>query len=365
VATEILLMKTAALGDVLRTTSILPGLVAKLAQPRITWLTARGARDLVAGHRLVDEVVTVDPDSVESVEAAGRALAEKRWAWVISLDDEEALCALASRLPCERLSGAYLDPTGARRYTSDVAPWFDMGLLSKLGKQEADRLKVVNRRSHPEIFASMLGLAIGRPELALDARAESFGREFARRHGLGEAGPVVGLNTGAGGRWPSKELTVDRTVELVARLATELGERAVFVLFGGLAEEARNAAILRGLGRLAPRPRCVDAGTRNSLLEFAALVSLCDLLVASDSLALHVAIARGTHVVCFFAPTSAAEIELYDLGEKVVSTAPDACSYRPDVDTATLTPERLAEAALRVLSRARPKGRRTSDPTVG
>jgi heptosyltransferase-2 len=52
-------------------------------------------------------------------------------------------------------------------------------------------------------------------------------------------------------------------------------------------------------------------------------------------------------VVAFFAPTSAAEIELYGRGEKVQSTAPDACSYRPDADNATLTVERLAPAVLR------------------
>ena len=75
----------------------------------------------------------------------------------------------------------------------------------------------------------------------------------------------------------------------------------------------------------------------------------CDLVITSDSLCLHVAVARRTPVVAFFAPTSAAEIELYGLGQKVVSTASDACSYRPDADNSTITPERLATAAARVL----------------
>jgi heptosyltransferase-2 len=103
--------------------------------------------------------------------------------------------------------------------------------------------------------------------------------------------------------------------------------------------------------------RLVDGGTSNSLRAFAALVRACDLVVTSDSLALHVALAQGVRLVAFFAPTSAAEIELYGLGEKVVSTAPDACSYRREVDTSTLTVERLAAAALRQLA-DRPEGRR-------
>ena len=55
-------------------------------------------------------------------------------------------------------------------------------------------------------------------------------------------------------------------------------------------------------------------------------------------------------MVAFFAPTSAAEIELYGRGRQVASTAPDACSYRPDADTSTLTVERLAEAVMQVLA---------------
>ena len=54
--------------------------------------------------------------------------------------------------------------------------------------------------------------------------------------------------------------------------------------------------------------------------------------------------------MAFFAPTSAAEIELYGLGEKVASTAPDYCSYRADADNASITAERLCAAVLRVLT---------------
>jgi heptosyltransferase-2 len=163
---------------------------------------------------------------------------------------------------------------------------------------------------------------------------------------------VVGLNTGAGGRWTSKQLSPERTLELARAVAEGLAARGArrptFHVLGGPPERERNDALLRGLA--ADGLAAVDAGTDNPLLDFAAKVELCDVLVTSDSLALHVAVARRVRVVCFFAPTSAAEIELYGRGEKVASTAPDACSYRPDADTATLTVERLAPAVLRQLA---------------
>jgi heptosyltransferase-2 len=346
---EILILKTGALGDVLRTTSILPGIAERHAGARVTWLTAPGAVDLIRLHPRIARVATIDAGSRADCERARAELTAESWQWVISLDDEEPLCRLASSLRTERLSGAYLAADGRRVYTPDSAPWFDMGLLSIHGKAAADRMKVENRRSHAEILASMLGLPMGKPALALAPEHRAFAERFAARHRLRECGAVIGLNTGAGGRWVSKALPVERTVALALELDRRLAARATFVLFGGAEERERNDRIARGLDG---RVRLADAGTDNALLDFAALVGCCDLLITSDSLAMHVGLALDVRTVAFFAPTSAAEIEMYGLGEKVASTAADACSYRRDADTSTLTVERLAEAALRQLALA-------------
>ena len=349
---SVLVIKTAALGDVLRTTALLPGLQALHPGLRVTWVTAPPARELVEGHPAVARTVTVDAKDAASLQQMREELEQGDWDWILSLDDEEPLVALATGLETRRFSGARLTADGRREYTPDVAPWFDMGLLSVHGKQAADRLKVENRRSHAQIFTSMLGLPMGRPELRLEPARLAAASLRLDELGVGGARPLIGLNTGAGGRWPSKELSEANTVELVARLLESLGAQAAFLVLGGQAEESRNARILTELGGLQPQPRFADGGSRNSITEFAALVSSCDLLVASDSLAMHLAIARQVPVVAFFAPTSAAEIELFGRGEKVLSTAPDYCSYRPDADRSSLTAERLAEAVLRVLRAA-------------
>lgn len=338
---EVLILKTGALGDVVRTTALLPGLHRRHPDARVSWLTAPGAVDLVRLHPQVAQVIAF------AARADAAAVTARRWDWVISLDDEQVLCELASSLSTARLSGAHLDDAGARVYTRDVAPWFDMGLLSVLGKARADELKVKNERSHPEILCSMLGLEFGKPRLEFEPRHAEFAQHFAQRTQLRARGPVIGVNTGAGGRWRSKMLSIERTIELVAQLDAALEGVVTFVLFGGADERERNARIAAELSK---RVRLVDAGVDNALLEYAALVDLCDLMITSDSLGLHVALARNVRTVVFFAPTSAAEIELFGLGEKVVSTAPDYCSYKPDADTSTLTPERIAAAVLRQLA---------------
>jgi heptosyltransferase-2 len=343
----VLILKTAALGDVLRTTSILPGLAARAKaegrELRVTWLTAKGAEDLLLGHGLVDEVLTVELGDPASVAAILKRLNATRWSRVLSFDDEAPLCAIATAVGRDRISGAYLDGDGDIAYTQDVAPWFDMGLISVFGKQEADRLKVANQKSHPAIFAEMIGVEPGEPGLelpkgALD-RAQSIFSSLA--------GPLIGLNTGAGGRWTSKSLAEERVVEVAQAIdahwhATH-NARPTFVLLGGPEERERHGRLLTGLG---DRVTVFDAKTDNSLQDFAALIDGLDLLITSDSLAMHIAIARRRQVMAFFAPTSAAEIDLFGRGSKVQSTASDYCSYQPGADRSTLTTERLVQAAL-------------------
>ncbi|MCR9245854.1 MAG: glycosyltransferase family 9 protein [bacterium] len=346
----LLVIKTGALGDVLRTTSILPGLAARFDDLEVCWVTAAAAKPLVERHRLVDRVVTCDPKDPESIAAVRAGLADTRWDWLLSLDDEEPLCALAAGLAAEKLSGATLDQDGQRIYTDDVEPWFGMGLLARAGKATADARKISNQRTHPEIFATMFGIEPGRPELPLPDAAGAAARAFAQQNGLGDGRLLVGLNTGAGGRWTSKGLPTDRVVAYADALAKASGQPIDFLILGGPNERERNGEIASGIKGLGDHARAVDPGTDNDIPTFSAILGLCDLLLTSDSLALHLGVALDVPIVAFFAPTSAAEIELYGLGEKVVSTATDYCTYRPDADNTTITVERLVAATERVLA---------------
>ena len=355
------MIKTGALGDVVRTTSILPGIHERYEEAVVTWLTAPGAVDLVRTHPLIRRIETVDVRSGPSVETALERLKPTRWSRVLSLDDDPPLARLAASVPSRRLSGVYERADGSIAYTPDTAPWNDMGLLSVYGKAAADRLKLENELSHPRILADMLGLRMDEPKLHLPVESVAFAEAFAERHGLRERGLVIGLNPGAGGRWESKRLPVDRSIGLLSAIDRALRGRVTFLVLGGPDEEAQNAGILVGLAREPSRPRALDAGSRNTLLEFGALLTRCDLVVSSDSLALQLCIALGVRAVGFFAPTSAAEIELYGRGEKVASTSPDYCSYRREADTATITTERLLEAVLRQVNELEREGRAWGD----
>lgn len=56
------------------------------------------------------------------------------------------------------------------------------------------------------------------------------------------------------------------------------------------------------------------------------------MVVTGDTLAMHIALATERRVVVLFGPTSAAEIELYDLGEKVVPDMECLVCYKQTCD---------------------------------
>lgn len=349
---RLLLIKTGALGDVLRTTSLLPGLAERHAGLEVTWVTAAGAAPLLERHPLVHRIVEVQPSSGTELERLAEELGGQPFERVLSLDDEEPLCRLGSAVAARAgaaLTGACLDEEGRPTYTSDAACWFGMGLLCREGLAEADRRKLANRRTHAELLAEVAGVRPDRPRLELTAEEQASGRDLAARltSAFG-SGPLVGLNTGAGGRWTTKAMRTEEVVRLVAELAAGDGAPR-FLLLGGPEERARNAELAQSIRTQVPEARAAEAPLDLTLRGFAALVGALDLLVTSDSLALHMGVAQARRVVAFFAPTSPHEIDLFGRGEKVVSTAADAGSYRRDADNASLTGARVAAAVRRQL----------------
>jgi heptosyltransferase-2 len=139
--------------------------------------------------------------------------------------------------------------------------------------------------------------------------------------GLKKGDRVVGLNTGAGDVFVNKAWTLEGYLQLIEKLKPESKIR--LLLLGGPKEKQRNQEIL---GKT--EGAVIDAGCDNTLGQFAALVNLCDLVVAGDTIALHLAIGLKKKILALFGPTCAQEIELYGRGEKINSPLSCAPCYR-------------------------------------
>ena len=59
---------------------------------------------------------------------------------------------------CSEIFGAYADLSKRLRYTDNSKCWLDLSLISSHGRQEADRLKLLNPQTYQELIFSGLGL---------------------------------------------------------------------------------------------------------------------------------------------------------------------------------------------------------------
>jgi heptosyltransferase-2 len=134
------------------------------------------------------------------------------------------------------------------------------------------------------------------PALSLNGNQARWAETFLSDNGL-EGKVLIGINPGAtygqAKCWPP-----ERFAELGRKLKEDHG--AFILIFGSSRhqEKSLNADIARGIGG-----HCLDLSGETSLLQLAALLRSCRLLVTNDTGTMHVAAAVGTRVVAIFGPT--------------------------------------------------------------
>jgi heptosyltransferase-2 len=140
---------------------------------------------------------------------------------------------------------------------------------------------------------------------------------------------------------------VENCAAFIRRLAERPEHRATIVLLGAPDERERNREIA-ALSRSHP----LNATGETTIPQLCGLVSLCDAVVATDTLAMHVGIALRKPVVALFGPTCPQEVDLYDRGIKLTPTADCAPCYRATCDDLRCMAEHSAEAVLKALATA-------------
>ena len=286
---KILIIKLGAIGDVLRTTSILAGLRGKYPSAEIDWIALASGKEMLINNPYISRLfLWEEKGQLESYDL------------VISFEDDLSACQLATKLNAKKLIGAFVKDN---KITYTPSAWFDMSAISKYGLDKANELKAKNKKTYQQHMADLLGVKVGSYVFSLTPEEVKYGQDYVGNLGTGK---VVGINTGAGKRWQLKALSREKTIELVKKLKKELGVNCL--ILGGEDEKERNEIICKESGAL-------NSGI-HSLRNFASIINQCQLVLSSDSLAMHFAIALKKKLVVFFGPTSPTEIELYGLGQK-------------------------------------------------
>src|ERR1700722_5884785 len=297
IRSRILIVNLDAVGDVLRTTSILPPLKAKYPGAEITWITRAAAAPLLSNNPLVDRVLTVEEDYLSY-------LKNESFSVGICLDADPQSATIHSVAQCDVRLGFVADAAGRVKPANDAArEWWLMGVNDNLKKQ--------NRKTHQQLMYEICGLPLPTfpPILRLTEDHESFVRNLRQQSPLRNANRILGVKTVGGGRWQMKKWTPEGYVDCIKLITAQHPEVGILLL-GGPKEEDLNKRILEAVDG-----NVVDGGCHNSLLQFAALVRAVDVLLTSDSLAMHIGVALAKPTVVLVGPTSPWELDVFGQGD--------------------------------------------------
>ena len=265
---KLLIVKTGAAGDVVRTTTLL----RLFSDWEVDWLTAKENRQLLEGAQI--RCLMDDPSELSN---------EARYDLVISLeDDTEFVRNVFSRITFEKVFGSHLNKDGSLVYTDDATEWFDMSLISRFGRKEADAIKLRNRKSYQEMIFKGLGHTFS-------------GEEYVIPDQLPETGlrGDIAVSPKAGARWPIKNWPYfDKLIEGLSQNYT------VNIL-----------------------------PMRKSLLEHTADIRGHRFLISGDSLPMHIALGLRIPSVAIFTCTSPWEIYDYGLLTKIIAPTLDRYFY--------------------------------------
>jgi heptosyltransferase-2 len=309
----IVVIKMGSAGDVLRTTSILPGLRSKYPQGFIFWVTQTKYSCLLENNPYIDKVLHRELEILGTFKKVQFDLA-------INLDVSHESAALLNLVNSSSKKGFGLDKRGVvipvNRQAKD---WYIMGV--------SDQVKKQNKKSYAEIALEISGLDKGnlsKPMFSIPKNALNWAQRFRQQNDIASTLPLIGISINTGNRWQLKSPPVEKYLEIISVLHNNL--KVQLILLAGPEEKEKYNHIANKSDSPLIAPGVHNIG------KFAGLIEICDLVITPDSLSLHLALALGKKIVVFFGPTSAAEIGLFGKGSKVLPSLECLCCYRQRCD---------------------------------
>jgi heptosyltransferase-2 len=287
---NVLIAKLGATGDVVRTTTLL-----NQFNGHVSWITE--AKNTVLLRNLSDGLRCL---AWEERDAAR----DRSYDLAINLEDTIEVGLFLSTLNYKQLFGAFVDSQNMLSYSDDSRQWFDLSLISRFGREEADKLKLQNRRSYQDLIFSGLGFQFSGETYVLPEPADT------------DLSGDIAISAEAGPVWPMKNWAH------YDQLRTELEREGLRV-------------------NVLPK--------RASLLEHLGDVRSHRCLVGGDSLPMHLALGTGTPCVTLFNCTSPWEIHDYGLLTKIVSPLLGEFFYKRGLDTRATTAIGLDEVRQAVM----------------
>ena len=311
---KILIIKCRAQGDVLRTTALLHGLKRKYPESHISWLVDEESFELLDNNPIIDKVL---PYRMENLVP----LAVEEFDVLISLDKESLSTSVATLVKCPHKFGFGMNTLGNLiPFNTEAEYAYQLGIDDDLKFKQ-------NTMTYQEIVAKTAEIEYKRDPYVFQFsdHHKKRARDFFKKHKISEDTLAIGLNTGAGVKFETKQWPAENYLKLVDNLVENI-ESNIFLL-GGKRETELNRFIEKN-----SKHKVYNTGNDNSLLEFAGFLSRMDIVVSSDTLGMHLAIAQDKKVVALFGSTCPQEIDLYDRGVKLYAGVDCSPCYKQTCD---------------------------------
>jgi len=310
---EILIIRTAYIGDVVMALPLLKPIRERFANAKISFLTSTNAKEVVENNPYVDEIITYDPfwfyDS-EKREYINfiRGLRKRSFDLVIETrgDIREIMFLV---FPLKARYKVSYDVGGGGCFLSHVVPYNG----------------TVHRVEYHLNITRFLGCKTCEDVewgIYLTENEKKSVKEILNEEGVTPDKPVIALHPGS-----RKELKCwfpERYAAVADFIASELG--ATVILTGAPDE----VSLVESVKELMENRPVVLAG-KMTLRELAGVISLCSLFICNDSAPMHIAAAMKTPTIAIFGPSKSIETGPYGKIHTVIEKD-FPCRYRCDED---------------------------------
>ncbi|MBL3659030.1 glycosyltransferase family 9 protein [Fulvivirga sp. 2943] len=212
----------------------------------------------------------------------------------INLDKEPEACIILKQVMADEKYGFTWD-NGIAPVTPAAEPKLLTGLFDQLSKQ--------NTASYIDEIFSICHLDYTDERYILDVDKDYF-NHWEKTLKKETDYPIVGLNTGAGQRWPTRQWKVEYWESLIKSLQ----DKGYYcVLLGGKDEHENNLALKQSTGSF--------YSGYFSVQQFIALIAQCDLVVTQVTMAMHLSLALDRKLILMNNIFNPHEFDLFDLGE--------------------------------------------------
>jgi ADP-heptose:LPS heptosyltransferase len=307
---KIIIIKLDAVGDVLRTTSILRSLKEKYPDSEVTWITKSKSFSVIKDNILIDEIYFSE-DELEH-------LYNNMFDVAINLDSGKESCIIMSNLSAHERFGYTI--AGGKPYPINnlANEWYLMGV--------DDNTKKLNKKTYHQIIHEICGLGYNntKPTLSITGLHRKNTGLIKNKFALHNYDEFILVNLGGGNRWQYKKWDKAGFIELVNLLSASSEKTAVGIIAGNEDRDFYNEIS----DAVEDRNNVIYFGCDNSIDDLICISSLADKILTADSLALHIATALDKYVVVVVGPTSHTELDVFGKGKIVFSDKVDClCCY--------------------------------------